>query len=419
MINLNPQKGFRDLYPKDKTAQEFVFKKLEKAARLFGFEKYDGPILEPIDIYLNKTSRELIERQTFQVKDKKENILILRPEMTPSLARMIANKAGELTFPTRLFNLGLRFRYEAPQKGREREFYQADYDILGSENIIADAEIIAIAVKIFLLLGAAENDFIVYINSRVEMEKKLLILGFNKEQVKPLLNSIDKQDKLPNEVFINTLLAIEPDKNKIKQLVDFLNAARKEDSRYFKELFDLLDRYKISRYCQINYNVTRGLDYYTGLVFEVKEKGGMKRSLLGGGRYDNLVSSYKENLKIPGVGFATSDVVLLEFLRDKNLLPQVNPKPTKVLVTIFSPQLTPISLKITNDLRSENISAELYPDKNAKLDKQLKYADRSKIPYAVIIGPEEAEKQTVKVKNMSTGEQNELTEDKLFKFFEQ
>jgi len=415
-INLNPPRGFRDLYPPEKQIQEYIFDKLKNTANLFGFSFYDGPILENIAIYLDKTSKELIQRQTFSVKTKNET-LIMRPEMTPSLARMIANKTGQLNFPLKLFNLGLRFRYEAPQKGREREFYQADFDILGSDSIISDAEIINTAVKIFTSFGATEKDFVLYINSRQEMEKNLLKLGFSKKIYKQLLEIIDKQDKVSNDSFIKSLLSVDNNKQRVKKLVNFLFSTRQEVSSYFVELFSILKKLKIDKYCQVNYNIVRGLDYYTGLVFEIKQKGPfqLKRALLGGGRYDNLISNFNPKNNIQGVGFAASDVAIWEFLQTNKLLPNTFPAKTKVLATIFDPTLIDTSIKIVNLLRKNNISAEFYLDLK-KLDKQLKYADKKGIPYVIIIGPEEAKSKVYKLKNMKTGEQKTFDEKKLIEF---
>ncbi len=416
-LNVQPVRGFRDLLPAEKQKQEYVFASLKKVAFLYGFEPYDGPLLENINIYLNKTSRELVEKQTFQVRDKNDQIFILRPEMTPSLARMVANKAGELIFPAKLFNLGLRFRYEAPQKGREREFYQADFDILGSGDVASDAEILSIAVNIFLQLGAAENDFVLYLNSRTFVERKLQEQGVPENMVKQTLAVIDRRDKIPQDIFEELLAAIPLSKEAIKKISDFLNAeVSSESNPYFKQLFIFLKNYGIEKYCRINPNIVRGLDYYSGLVFEVKEKGEMKRSLLGGGRYDNLVSSYNERLNIPGVGFATSDVVLLEFLKDKNLLPSLRENPAQILVTILTPEISPASIALAEELRKNNISAFLYPSQEKKLDKQLKYADKKSIPYVAIIGPEEMQKNTVQLKTMKTGEQKEMKVEELVKF---
>lgn len=413
-MQLQAIRGFRDLYPSDKAIQNYLFDKLKTVASLYGYENYDGPILEPVELYLDKSSKELVEEQTFQIKDKKDQALVMRPEMTPSLARMIAQKANQMVMPIKLFNLGLRFRYEAPQKGREREFYQADYDILGTESVLSDAEIIATAVKIFLSLGASDQDFVLYLNSRLYVDKKLTDLGIEQSVRKLCLNCIDRKDKVSEEEFKKSLSDLGLSEEKVQSICSLLNKPiEPADDPYFKELFEYLENYNVAQYCKINVCIVRGLDYYTGVVFEVKELGGMKRSLLGGGRYDNLVSSYNPNLKIPGVGFATSDVVLLEFMKDKNLVPQINSKPTQYLITVFSQETLSNSIQILQQLRKKNIPSEMYPDSEKKLDKQIKYADRNKIPYVIIIGPEEIKKNLVKVKDLKTGEQKEISINEL------
>ena len=406
-INLNPQKGFRDLYPEDKAYQDYLFALLQQLAKTNGFLAYDGPLIEDMNIYLNKSSEELIKRQTFQIQTKDEaKNLILRPEMTPSLARMIARKAGELNFPIKLFNLGLRFRYEAPQKGREREFYQADFDLLGENSLLADAEIINTAVNLFITLGATENDFTLYLNSRSMMENKIAAFGIEKNKIKQLLSIIDRQDKLSPKEFSQLLADLPLATQQVEQLLEFLQQpiAYQEDP-YFNGLFQLLEAYQIRQYCQISPQIVRGLDYYTGLVFEVKEKGGLTRSLLGGGRYDNLVASYNPKTVIPGVGFATSDVVLLEFMKSKKLLPPKQIAPAQILVTVFNEKLTDNSVALTRQLRSQGWSVEIYPGTQKKLDKQLKWADKNNITYVIILGPEEAENNTFLLKNMRNGEQ--------------
>lgn len=412
--NLQPIRGFRDLYPQDKVVQNYILDKLKNTAALFGYEPYDGPILEPIEIYLGKTAEELIKRQTFQITNQKEQTLIMRPEMTPTLARMIAAKEQQLTFPLRLFNLGPRFRLEAPQKGREREFYQADFDLLGSESVLSDAEILNVAVNIFLQFGAADCDFVLYVNSRTAMQKKLAQLGVPTESLKDVIGIVDKKERVSRDTFVKMLT----DQGISKDLTDKIIVFLEQPSTYdesFGDLLSLLAQYEIDQYVQINPSIVRGLDYYTGLVFEVKEKGEMRRSLLGGGRYDNLITDLGALRKIPGVGFATSDVVLWEFLKNKNLLPQINPKPTRVLVTVFPGEKASLSqsIAITNFLRKNQISAELYPETDTKLDKQLKYADRNNIPFVIIVGPEEMKNNVLKLKNMQTKEQKIITEKEL------
>ncbi len=417
MANLNPLRGFRDLYPKDKGVQDYISQKLRGVADLFGFESYDGPVVEPLEIYTAKTSEELINRQTFKVVGQKDEEMVLRPEMTPSLARMIANKAGELTFPMKLFNLGVRFRYEAPQKGRAREFYQADFDILGNDSLLSDVEILSVAINIFLSLGGTEKDFIVGVNSRKFIQGKLNDLGFEEKQIKEVLSAIDKRDKVEKKDFDKMLKDSNLTEKQIKSVNDLLDKkVNPEDNKYFEELFALLKMYGLDKYCEIDMSVVRGLDYYTGLVFEIKDKGGMTRTLLGGGRYDNLVSDYDKRYQIPGVGFAVSDVMLEEFVKDRDLLPEIITKKTRVLVTVFNEELVIDSVNLLRDFRKNNIPSEIYLGIGVKLDKQLKYADRNQIPYAVIIGPEEVKKGVVKVKDLRSQSQEEVSKDKVVEF---
>lgn len=411
MKSLQALRGFRDLYPADKAVQNYIFETVRSVAKLYGYSEYDGPIVEPFELYADKTSEEILSRQTFEVlsKGEEKEKWILRPEMTPSLARMVAARAGELTYPLRWFNIGARFRYEAPQKGRTREFWQTDFDLLGAKGIIADAEILQIVVAFYTALGASEKDFVVYINSRQEMEEELLDIGYSKEQYKDLLAVIDRQDKMNEDQFKKELAKVDGDAKKVSELVNFLNDSE-TDSPYFKELFKILETMGVRKYVKINAGITRGLDYYTGLVFEVKEIGPLRRSLLGGGRYDNLVAQYNPKFNIPGIGFAFSDVVTAEFLKDKKLVPPTVTN-TKVLVTIFSDETQDVSLKIAKTLRAAGVSTEIFPDSSKKLDKQLKYADKQQIPFVIIAGPDDIKKEIVIIKNMQDKTQQEVSKD--------
>jgi histidyl-tRNA synthetase len=411
-VNLQPIKGFRDLYPEDKNIQNYIFEKLINLANESGFEQFDGPLLEPVEIYLNKSSEELVNKQTFQVIDKNNKTLVMRPEMTPSLARMIASKDQQLVFPLKTFNLGLRFRYEAPQKGRAREFYQADFDILGEEGILADVEILNTAVNVFKYFGATYKDFTLCINSREFMQRKLLEVGVTSDKLKEVISIIDKKEKIKSEVFEKLLLDISIEKNVIVKIDELLKSDFSSDD-YFSELFKLLKVYDIDKFVRIDLNIVRGLDYYTGLVFEIKEIGEMNRSLLGGGRYDNLVSDFGASRKIPGIGFATSDVAIWEFLKDKDLIPKINSKKIKFLITVFDKESVDKSIELLIFLRKNNIACEIYPSIDKKLEKQIKYADKNKIPYVIILGPEEIKKNVAKIKNMITGEQKEIDINKI------
>ena len=259
MKRIQALRGFTDLYPREKALQQFVFSAFREVARQFGFEEYDGPIVEPVSLYANKSSEELLEKQTFQIKPRGEDDQwILRPEMTPTLARMIAARSRELIFPVRYFNIGPRFRYEAPQKGRSREFWQTDFDILGSNSVLCDAEILVSAISILKKLGFTDDEFEVQLNSRSVLQEKLLEIGVRQEQIGDVLRDIDRMDKSKVEL-----------DDSVKKLVDSPFDAQSDP--YFKELFRYLKEYNVDKLCSVNLRVVRGLDYYTGLVFEIKK----------------------------------------------------------------------------------------------------------------------------------------------------
>ena len=197
---IQPVKGTRDFYPEDLAFQNWLFEKIRAISESFGYQEYDGPILEPIELYLAKTSEELIKQQAFTLKDQKGRELVMRPEMTPSVARMVAAKSYELPIPARLFNIGTRFRYEAPQKGRLREFYQWDMDMFGANTPEADAELIAVAAEFFKTLGFTPDDVVIKINDRSLIETKFALLDIHKDKWLELTTIIDRKEKQANNV---------------------------------------------------------------------------------------------------------------------------------------------------------------------------------------------------------------------------
>lgn len=409
--SLQPLKGFWDRYPEDMAMLNKLFETVKSVAALCGFQQYDGPLVEPIELYVGKTSRELLEDQAFTLPDKKGNTLMLRPEITPSLARMVAAKAQELPLPIRYFNIGLRYRYEAPQRGRNREFYQIDFDIIGSDSTLADIEILNVVAQLFEGWGATENDFTIYINSRELMNTQLSSFGLSTDQNKMVLSAIDKKDKVELDTFKDMLQKAELTDDQITSVIALLDDPS-EYAQQFEDLLAIAKDYGIEKYIEVNPLIVRGLDYYTGLVFEVKSKGTLVRSLLGGGRYNNLVGMFDEQSKLPGIGFAASDTVVLEFLKEIGKTPEVPLTTSQVLVTIFDESTISSSLKITQQIRSVGIACQMYPDV-VKLPKQLKYANRIQIPYVIVIGPDEQKKQSLILKNMQTGDQEELQQSQI------
>lgn len=411
-----PVKGTRDFYPEDWAFEMWFYDRVKEVSRLFGFQEYEGPIIERLDLYAAKSGEELVKRQAFTLKDQSGNILALRPEMTPSLARMVAQKVGELTFPVKWFTFGRRFRYEKPQKGRAREFFQWDCDILGTENPEADAEVIAVAATLYQKVGLTPEEVRIKINDRRLLQDKLLSLGIPERALVVAFRLIDKVRKVDREDFLAIAKddGLTEDQTKsILQIIEEKNAYL--DSPWLLQIFEQLKKYGVSEYVEYDPAIVRGLEYYTRTVFEGWDVKGEFRSIWGGGRYDNLTVEVGGKEKIPGVGFAMGNMVIAEILKANNKYPALETNFAKVLVTVFSPELLDRSIEVANFLRSNGINTELSLNPEEKLDKQMKYADKKGIPFVIIIGPDEDKNKTVTLKNLKKSEQKTLSQAELIK----
>lgn len=381
---------------------------MRKVSESFGFEEYDGPIIEPIELYLEKSSEELVKKQTFLLNDRSGKTLALRPELTPTLARMVAKAKNQLTFPLRWFSIGPRFRYEQPQKGREREFYQWDVDILGVNSPESDAEVIALAVTFLKELGLTAKEVVVKINSRKLMDFKLSLLELTPPKKKEVVKAIDRKDRMDGKEWLNYLKDIGLNELQTKDLTKILaDTDYRIESPELTEVFSTLSDLGVGNYCEYDPSVVRGLDYYTGTVFEVRDRKGNFRAILGGGRYDNLVENMGGG-KISGVGFAAGDVLLELLLKEYKIVPQYPKSNTLVLVTVFDEARYRSSLLTANRLRRDGINTEFYLSAD-RLDKQLKYADKKGIPFVLIIGPDEEKMGKITVKDMVRKKQETMT----------
>ncbi|NCN58916.1 histidine--tRNA ligase [Candidatus Roizmanbacteria bacterium CG22_combo_CG10-13_8_21_14_all_38_20] len=405
---IQPVKGTRDFYPEDIAFQNWLFGRIRTISESFGYQEYDGPILEPIELYLAKTSEELIKQQAFTLKDGKGRELVLRPEMTPSVARMVAAKSYELPIPARLFNIGPRFRYEAPQRGRLREFYQWDVDMFGANTPEADAEIIAVAAEFFKTLGLTPDDVVIKINDRSLIETKFAFLDIPEDKWLELTTIIDRREKLTPKAWQESLAKLDFSDKQISELETVLRDTDFSfESENLTRIFSTLEDLGYRDYVEFDPSIVRGLLYYSSTVFETKDRHGEFRSLLGGGRYASLVGEYGGR-DLSGVGFATSDIIIQEFLAHHNKLPELKAKVADVLVVVVEEGAVRDALKISTSLRSAQINTEFYPDATVKLDKQLSFADKKGIPFVVIFGKDEMEKQVVTVKKMATGAQKQI-----------
>ena len=413
---IQPVKGTRDFYPEDWAFENWLYEKVKEVSELFGFEEYEGPTLEALALYAAKSGEELVKKQAFTLTDKSGKVLALRPEMTPTLARMVAQKAGSLIFPVKWFTFGRRFRYEQPQKGRAREFFQWDCDILGQENLEADAEVIAIAATLYQKLGLTPEEVKIKVNDRRLLQEKILSLGITEEKIIPVFRLMDKKSKVEGGVFLE--MAAEAglnldQRNSIIQILEEKNAYL--ESPWLVRIFELLKRYGVADFAEYDPAIVRGLDYYTRTVFEGWDIKGQFRSIWGGGRYDNLTADVGGKTRIPGVGFAMGDMVIAEILKDNGKFPTLLVNPAKVLVTVFSAEFLEKSIAVAQELRTEKINCALYLNPEDKLAKQIKYADNKKIPYALIIGPDEVKNNTLTLKSLRDGIQKTILPAEIIK----
>ena len=407
-------KGFRDFYPEDLVARKWLFEKMREVAQRFGYQEYEGPCLEKLALYEAKSGEELVRQQTFILTDRGGEKLALRPELTPTLARMVAQKQASLPRPIRWFSIGPRWRYEKPQKGRTREFYQWDLDLLGVESPEADAEVIAIAAEFLKAVGFTPKQVVIKVNNRRLMEEKLDLIEIPRRLIPQVFRAVDKKEKMVPQKWEEWLKEIGLTNLQIKDLKGILKDKDfADESPQLTQIFSTLSDLGVADFVEFDPEIVRGLDYYTGTVFEARDRAGEFRAILGGGRYDNLVEVVG-GPRIPGVGFAAGDKVIEEVLKKFGKWPNLNPSPTKVLVTVFDEQTYRNSLKIARQLRQAGVETELYLTAE-KLEKQLKYANRQKIRWAVIIGPEEAQKGEITLKDLQAKSQKTIPQDSLLK----
>lgn len=405
-------RGFSDLYPEKKALQNWLFEKMRKVSTKFGYQEFEGPILESLAIFEAKSGQELVSEQTFKFRDRGGRAVALRPELTPTLARMIAAKASQLAIPASWFSIGPFFRYEKPQAGRTRQFYQWNVDLIGPQTPEADAEVIAVAAQFLQELGLGPDRVVIKISDRSLLETRFEIIGIPKPKFAQILQIIDKKSKITKSEFEGQLKRAGLTKEQIKDLGRILSDtdyATESDS--LTAIFSNLKDLGFENFVNFDPTVVRGLDYYTGTVFEAYDRAQKFRAILAGGRYDNLISDFG-GPKLGAVGFAAGDEVILEVLEYSGKLPILPSEPPKILVTIFDESTLRESLKLASFLRKEGIATELYPEA-AKLDKQIRFALKKGIPYMAIVGPEEAERKTVSVKILSTGEQLRVSQEAL------
>jgi len=400
-------KGTRDFYPEEMAKRQWLIEKIRQTSELFGYEAYDGPCLETIELYAAKSGEELVKEQAFVFPDRNGELIALRPELTPTLARMVAAQQNSLTFPLRWWSFGPFWRYERPQKGRSREFFQWNIDLIGAEGVAADAELIAVAARFFKNVGLGAGQVHILVNNRQLMEAELSKIGVG-DQLRPaILRMIDRLDKQPAEVWDENVLKLGLTPEQLNALKALLASSDLwQRSKELQALFGELEALGVREFVAYDPKIIRGLDYYTGTVFEAHDTTGEFRAILGGGHYANLVEDVGGK-PLPGVGFAMGDVVIMLLLEALGLIPEQKRAGKGVLMTVFDAAHLEIAMRTAARLRDEGVQVILYPEAD-KLAKQLKYADRIGVRCALVIGPDEVAEKTVVIKDLATRQQESV-----------
>jgi histidyl-tRNA synthetase len=416
--------GFRDFYPADFAVRAHIMRAWRETAQRYGFEEYDGPPLESLELYTDKSGEEIV-RQLYNFEDKGGRAVTLRPEMTPTLARMVGARAGGLRKPIRWFAVPQLFRYERTQRGRLREHFQWNIDILGGDDVTSDAEVLGVALDALRSLGLGADDIVARFNDRRLLRVLLTSVGVPEERLVAAYGVVDKLAREPEERIRQRLtdeagLATQV----IDELLDVFRvdgiAALRERCIGRDEVLQEIERLQqfehtmrdlgFGDFIRFDLTIVRGLAYYTGTVFEVFDRRGELRAICGGGRYDRLLANVS-GADLPGVGFGMGDVVLTELLRDRELLPSVEPH-VDVFLVLMRDEDRPLLLRTAQVLRAAGRSV-LFSLRTGGVGKQLKEADARGADIVILFGPDEVARGAATVRSMKGGGQREVSLDAL------
>lgn len=422
-LSSQPYKGTRDFYPADKRVQNYIFSVWHQVARQYGYEEYGTPLLEPLELYAAKSGQEIVNDQTYTFMDRGDRQVAIRPEMTPSVSRLVAQRRQELAYPARLYSIANFMRYERPQRGREREFWQLNVDMFGVDGIRADAEIICLGADVMKAFGATDEMYTVRVNNRNVIQQLMSsYLGLDTIQSEQMVKLFDRRNKMDQEAFRAQAAVIFDDLAagegiaKIEKLLsaDGIDDLPKEvleieAMNEVRELFAILESEGLKS-AMFDITLMRGLDYYTGTVFEFFDNDPENnRSLFGGGRYDGLVGLFGAE-PISAVGIAPGLSTTELFLTSHNLLPAFN-STTEVYVVVIEGGEKAAS-QLAKDLRAEGVKVELDIT-GRKTDKQIKAALKKDIPFIVFVGPEEARTKLYPFKVTASTEETTLSFERI------
>ncbi|HEY4964432.1 MAG TPA: histidine--tRNA ligase [Candidatus Saccharimonadales bacterium] len=406
-----PYKGARDFYPEDKRIQKYMFSKLRSSVEAFGYEEYDAPMLEPLDIYLAKSGSELVNDQTYTFTDRGDRQVVIRPEMTPSVSRMVAAKRNQLNFPLRWYSIPNLWRYERPQRGRYREHWQLNVDLFGEASIAAEEEIISLASSVLKSFGATNDMFEVRLNSRKLMEY-LAKTYLSLEDVKALalFKLIDRKNKIDEQAFNEQAMELIGNQELVDKLASFLEISdisnvpeELKDAEGISELKTLIAHLasnpEIGKVV-FDPNIMRGFDYYNDIVFEVFDTHPENnRAMMGGGRYDGLVELFGVE-PVPTIGFGLGDATLLNFLQVHELLPDIKAE-TDLAVLLLDDEFGN-SQSLVNALRSQGLNVAV-DFSSRKIGNKIRWAESRGIKHISVIGQNEIDSQKLSIKNLDDG----------------
>ncbi len=416
---LQPPRGTRDFYPEDFRRREWLFDHFRSVSHRFAFEEVDAPMVEHAELFTRKAGEEIVDQlYHFEMHDRH---LALRPEMTPSVARMVMARAGGLRMPARWFTVSQNWRYERMTRGRKREHFQWNMDIWGEPAVTAEAELISALFTLLDALGLARGDVKVRVNSRALLEESLRggVLAQRPEAFEPLCIVIDKLAKIGVDPVVEQLTDPAGDigltEGSAREVVAMLSARTLDEAAThaapgspaladLRRFFDLLDAYGVRDQVVFDASVVRGLAYYTGIVFEAFDAGGTLRSICGGGRYDGLTEKLGGK-SIPAVGFGFGDMVIGELLEDKQLWPDL-PRPLDDIVFALGEEERPAAIAVARRLRGESRRVEIVLGQ-PKLKRAMADADRAGASRIWLIGPDEAQRGVARVKELASGEEHE------------
>ena len=420
MIDLQPVKGTRDFFPDEMRLRNWLFEVWRNVSEQAGFEEYDTCVLEHEELYVRKTGDE-ISKQLYSFEDKGGRRLSLRPEMTPSLARLVLQQEKSLSFPIKWFSMPQCFRYERMTKGRRREHFQWNADIIGQHEVVAEAEILMLLISACESMGLSTNDFRVFINDRRILNAILSQINVPQVLHSEVMVIMDKRDKIPPEALSKMLEEMRMTTKQVGQLNEYLSKSDLEELREnlkntegieeLQHLMKLMETAGYKNYLQFDISIVRGLSYYTGAVFEVNSPKKQHRAICGGGRYDSLLSTYGGET-VPAVGFGFGDVVVLDVLKELERFPEL-PRKLDYTIIPFANEQIGTALKIAAELRLQGSTVDCNFSMK-KMKKMMQQAHESGAAKAILLFPDELSDDKVVIRDMQLHEQKPVRITDLF-----